>query len=96
MISFKGGQYTDFTFVWSPAYFFNFKELKVLDHRHLIGYSERLVSEKNFNILFFSLSLSFDQDVRKGIYMGRKVAIKQLKDNMEAAQTFLAEASVMT
>ncbi|XP_022097389.1 tyrosine-protein kinase CSK-like isoform X2 [Acanthaster planci] len=35
-------------------------------------------------------------DVRKGNYMGRKVAIKQLKDDSKAAQTFLAEASVMT
>ncbi len=35
-------------------------------------------------------------DVLEGTYMGRKVAIKQLKDNEKAAQMFLAEASVMT
>lgn len=35
-------------------------------------------------------------DVLEGNYMGRKVAIKQLKDNEKAAQMFLAEASVMT
>ncbi|XP_063955968.1 tyrosine-protein kinase CSK-like [Lytechinus pictus] len=35
-------------------------------------------------------------DVLQGTYQGRKVAIKQVKDNSTAAQAFLAEASVMT
>ncbi|XP_033120717.1 tyrosine-protein kinase CSK-like [Anneissia japonica] len=35
-------------------------------------------------------------DVLEGHYQGRKVAIKQLKDNTSAAQTFLKEASIMT
>jgi len=34
--------------------------------------------------------------VSKGEYQGRLVAIKKLKDDSKAAQTFLAEASVMT
>ncbi|XP_071952478.1 tyrosine-protein kinase CSK-like [Antedon mediterranea] len=35
-------------------------------------------------------------DVLEGQYQGRKVAIKQLKDDTSAAQTFLKEASIMT
>jgi c-src tyrosine kinase len=35
-------------------------------------------------------------EVVLGIYRQKKVAIKMLKDSTEAAQNFLAEASVMT
>ena len=35
-------------------------------------------------------------DVLLGYYQGEKVAVKKLKDNSEAAQRFLAEASLMT
>lgn len=35
-------------------------------------------------------------DVMEGRYRGEKVAVKMLKDNSEAAQKFLAEASLMT
>lgn len=35
-------------------------------------------------------------DVVLGCFRGQKVAVKVLKDNSKAAQTFLAEASVMT
>ena len=34
--------------------------------------------------------------VYKGAYKGQDVAIKKLKDDSEAAQSFLSEASVMT
>ncbi|XP_058802342.1 tyrosine-protein kinase CSK isoform X2 [Phymastichus coffea] len=35
-------------------------------------------------------------DVLLGVYRGERVAVKMLKDNSEAAQRFLAEASLMT
>jgi c-src tyrosine kinase len=35
-------------------------------------------------------------DVMLGAYRGEKVAVKILKDSSQAAQKFLAEASVMT
>jgi len=35
-------------------------------------------------------------DVMLGILRGEKVAVKMLKDSSEAAQKFLAEASLMT
>lgn len=35
-------------------------------------------------------------DVMLGLLGGQKVAVKMLKDSSEAAQKFLAEASVMT
>lgn len=42
--------------------------------------------------IFFVQSL----DVLQGIYKGQKVAVKSLLDDSHAAQTFLAEASIMT
>ena len=50
----------------------------------------------NSNILgCFSFDLSLAV-VYKGAHKGQNVAIKKLKDDSEAAQSFLSEASVMT
>ena len=38
----------------------------------------------------------YSSDVLQGMYKGQKVAVKSLLDDSHAAQTFLAEASIMT
>jgi c-src tyrosine kinase len=52
------------------------------------------------SISFFQLRESIGKgefgDVMLGILRGDKVAVKMLKDSSEAAQKFLAEASLMT
>jgi c-src tyrosine kinase len=52
-----------------------------------------------FNLLFQlreSIGKGEFGDVMLGILRGDKVAVKMLKDSSEAAQKFLAEASLMT
>ena len=44
----------------------------------------------------FGLSYFHHADVLQGVYKGQKVAVKSLLDDSHAAQSFLAEASVMT
>ena len=44
----------------------------------------------------FNLRYTYILDVLKGEYKGSRVAVKSMKDSSKAAQTFLAEASVMT
>ena len=44
----------------------------------------------------FGLSYFHYSDVLQGVYKGQKVAVKSLLDDSHAAQSFLAEASVMT
>lgn len=40
--------------------------------------------------------LLLSPDVIQGVYKGQKVAVKSLLDDIHAAQSFLAEASIMT
>ena len=47
-------------------------------------------------ILNTSLIIVQSTDVLQGVYKGQKVAVKSLLDDSHAAQTFLAEASIMT
>ena len=44
----------------------------------------------------FKYLLLLISEVLKGLYQGKPVAIKMLKDNNRAAQAFLREASLMT
>ena len=43
-----------------------------------------------------TLVVDFNLDVLQAEYRGKKVAVKSLLDDSHAAQTFLAEASIMT
>lgn len=51
---------------------------------------------KEVRISSFRLSYFHHADVLQGVYKGQKVAVKSLLDDSHAAQSFLAEASVMT
>lgn len=62
------------------------KRLFAVNLKHSVSY----VTFKKSTFLLLS------PDVLQGVYRGQKVAVKSLLDDIHAAQSFLAEASIMT
>ena len=59
-------------------------------------FAVNLVHSVSYVTLKRSTFLLLSPDVLQGVYRGQKVAVKSLLDDIHAAQSFLAEASIMT